>query len=137
MIFHRLRPGRFLLCWAGAFVSLQIMFLLASLAWMVSSYETAFLSFGLLTAPFLTLLAGWIYFRPGFALAFSDRLHLILVWIILTMTGNTILFALRPGVPATDALSVPWILLEIVNGLCLFLAGYLAIPHKEKKRQKR
>ena len=79
VIFHRLRPGRFLLCWAGAFVSLQIMFLLASLAWMVSSYETAFLSFGLLTAPFLTLLAGWIYFRPGFALAFSDRLHLILV----------------------------------------------------------
>lgn len=124
-----MRPLRLFIFWVVNFSVIYGINLLAVSAWMSFDYNTAFLVMAMVNVPLATLLFGWLYFRPGFAVKISKRIKGAIIWIALDFLGSLIVLAITPNMKMTEIFSAAAYTAESFNFLALLLAGYVSVRH--------
>ncbi|HBP00147.1 MAG: hypothetical protein UU48_C0014G0015 [Candidatus Uhrbacteria bacterium GW2011_GWF2_41_16] len=125
-----MRIKRLLFFWFAGFALVYVTNILAVTAWTLFSYNNIFLMIGMMNAPLIYLLFGWLYFRGGFAAQVSDRLKVAIVWIMLDFLGGMALLAILDGVSPSDMFTTASYLIETVNFFAILVAGYVALKRK-------
>lgn len=102
------------------------------LAWQALGQNNFILIIGMMNAPLVCLLFGWLYFRPGFALKLSLRIKNTIIWIVLDFVAGALVLVLFSGLSYTNMFSPASLIIETSNLLALLLAGYLSLPPKPR-----
>jgi len=127
-----MRLIRLFIFWFLAFVTSYGINILMVLVWSALGNNNFILLVGMMNAPIVYLLFGWLYFRPGFAIKFSARIKSTIIWIVLDFVGGMLILELFSGLDYTNMFSPISFLIETTNLLALLLAGYLSLqltPH--------
>lgn len=122
-----MRPFRLFLFWLFNFAVIYGINLLAVTAWMNFGFNNVFLVMAMVNVPLATLLFGWLYFRPGFAVKISQRIKNAIVWIALDFLGSLLILAITPTMKVTEIFSAAAYTAESFNFLALLLAGFVSV----------